>query len=83
MTNTLSPTQLTIARILSKGENYPLGIVAASKGKLERNSVYVIISRMEEKGHVSSRYKRRVGDQRPRRMCRLTAAGKKAMEVSK
>lgn len=84
MQTNLSPVQKTIARILSqKGEEYPLAIVAASKGKLVRNSVYVIISRMEKRGLVSSRYKWVKGDQRPRRMCKLTAAGKKAMKVSK
>ncbi len=69
----LSPSQTVIAKHLAKSEDYPLAIVASSRGKLSLNSIYVIIDRMEDRGLISSKPDGR------RRMCKLTAAGRKAL----
>jgi len=37
------------------GESYGLQLVAASKGRLKRGTVYVTLGRMEDKGYVVSR----------------------------
>jgi PadR family transcriptional regulator PadR len=37
------------------GESYGLQLVATSKGRLKRGTVYVTLGRMEDKGYVTSR----------------------------
>jgi len=45
----------TILRLLiGKGELYGLQLVQESEGELKRGTVYVTLSRMEEKGYVES-----------------------------
>jgi DNA-binding PadR family transcriptional regulator len=52
----LSAKETLILELLARGEElYGLQLVAASKGRLKRGTVYVTLGRMEDKGYVTSR----------------------------
>jgi DNA-binding PadR family transcriptional regulator len=52
----LSSKESLILELLARGEElYGLQLVAASKGRLKRGTVYVTLGRMEQKGYVTSR----------------------------
>jgi PadR family transcriptional regulator len=52
----LSPKELLILELLvSEREAYGLELVAGSRGRLKRGTVYVTLGRMEDKGYVTSR----------------------------
>jgi DNA-binding PadR family transcriptional regulator len=51
---TLSPKELLVLELLRDRELYGLQLVAASRGRLKRGTVYVTLGRMEEKGYISS-----------------------------
>jgi PadR family transcriptional regulator len=52
---TLSNKELLILQLLVRGnELYGLQLVAASRGRLKRGTVYVTLGRMEEKGYITS-----------------------------
>jgi DNA-binding PadR family transcriptional regulator len=51
----LSAKETLILEILAhEGELYGLQLVAASKGRLKRGTVYVTLGRMEDKGYVTA-----------------------------
>lgn len=68
---------------LAGGERFGLEVVEASGGRIKRGSVYVLLNRLEEKGAVASRLEARPGEEGglPRRLYRLTAAGRRALEA--
>ena len=52
----LSAKESVVLDLLAQyGELYGLQLVAASKGRLKRGTVYVTLGRMETKGYVTSR----------------------------
>lgn len=52
----LSAMEALILDLLAQGEEqYGLQLVAASRGRLKRGTVYVTLGRMEDKGYVRSR----------------------------
>jgi DNA-binding PadR family transcriptional regulator len=51
----LSDKERVILELLTDGEQYGLQLVAASKGRLKRGTIYVTLGRMETKGYVTSR----------------------------
>src|SRR4051794_11724705 len=52
----LSAKESLILDLLTRdGELYGLQLVAASKGRLKRGTVYVTLGRMEDKGYVTAR----------------------------
>lgn len=52
---TLSAKELLVLDLLVRGrELYGLQLVAASRGRLKRGTVYVTLGRMEEKGYITS-----------------------------
>jgi DNA-binding PadR family transcriptional regulator len=51
----ISPTESVIIDLLRGRERYGLELVDRSGGLLKRGSVYVLLSRMEAKGFVTSR----------------------------
>jgi PadR family transcriptional regulator PadR len=52
----LSTKEWLILELLGRGEElYGLQLVAASKGRLKRGTVYVTLGRMQKKGYVTSR----------------------------
>lgn len=53
---TVSPKELLVLELLrQEHELYGLQLVAASKGRLKRGTVYVTLGRMEDKGYITSR----------------------------
>jgi len=52
---TLSPKEFVVLELLVRHEElYGLQLVAASKGRLKRGTVYVTLGRMEQKGYIAS-----------------------------
>ena len=52
----LSRKELLVLELLAHDqERYGLQLVAASKGRLKRGTVYVTLGRMEDKGYITSR----------------------------
>ncbi len=53
---TVSRKELLILELLIRGkELYGLQLVAASRGRLKKGTVYVTLGRMEEKGYIAAR----------------------------
>jgi PadR family transcriptional regulator, regulatory protein PadR len=53
---TVSPKELLVLELLVRDkELYGLQLVAASKGRLKRGTVYVTLGRMEDKGYIASK----------------------------
>ena len=78
----VSPLELLILEMLSEnGPTYGLDLVAQSRGRLKRGSVYVTLGRMEEKGLVTSRLDERQGEGPARRLYEPTAMGLRALTV--
>jgi PadR family transcriptional regulator, regulatory protein PadR len=52
---TVSPKELLVLELLIRAKAlYGLQLVAASKGRLKRGTVYVTLGRMEDKGYITS-----------------------------
>jgi DNA-binding PadR family transcriptional regulator len=81
---TVSSKELLVLEMLVReNELYGLQLVAASKGRLKRGTVYVTLGRMEEKGYITSRL-----DQPPpgagglpRRIYQPTALGRRMLRT--
>ena len=76
---TLPLKEALILDLLARGkELYGLELVAASKGRLKRGTVYVTLGRMEEKGYVTSRLEDAPASAGglPRRIYEATAFGR-------
>lgn len=70
--------------LINGGEMYGLEMVKASDGNLKRGTIYVMLSRMEEKGYVKSRHDKEVGlAGMPRRKFIITGFGQRAFRASK
>jgi DNA-binding PadR family transcriptional regulator len=53
---TVSPKELLVLELLVRGKDrYGLQLVAASRGRLKRGTVYVTLGRMEDKGYITSK----------------------------
>jgi PadR family transcriptional regulator, regulatory protein PadR len=76
---TLSAKERLVLELLAgEGELYGLQMVAASKRRLKRGTIYVTLGRMERKGFITSRLENappQAGGL-PRRLYTLTAAGR-------
>ena len=80
----LSALETLILDLLSaNAPTYGLDLVAESRGRLKRGSVYVTLGRMETKGLVSSALDRRPGEGPPRRLYSPTRLGLKALVASR
>ena len=52
---TVSPKELLVLELLVRGkQRYGLQLVAASRGRLKRGTIYVTLGRMEDKGYITS-----------------------------
>jgi PadR family transcriptional regulator, regulatory protein PadR len=81
---TLSPKEFLILELLLRGdESYGLQLVAASKRRLKRGTVYVTLGRMEQKGYISSRLEGAPAEAGglPRRLYRPTALGRRVFRL--
>src|SRR3954463_6287897 len=69
--------------LIRGAELYGLELVAASKGRLKRGTVYVTLGRMEDKGFISSRLEDAPANQGglPRRIYEPTAFGRRVMKA--
>lgn len=79
----MSSIESLVLELLRGGERYGLELVEASGGKLKRGSVYVTLSRMEDKGFVESRQEERPAGAigLPRRLYRATSYGLKVHDA--
>jgi DNA-binding PadR family transcriptional regulator len=81
---TLSVKESLILDLLTeRGELYGLQLVAASRRKLKRGTVYVTLGRMEQKGYITSRLEdapANVGGM-PRRLYQVTSLGRRVLAV--
>jgi DNA-binding PadR family transcriptional regulator len=73
----LSSKEAEVLALLGAGESFGLQIVDASGGTIARGTIYVTLSRMEEKGFVTSRADPRSAGApgMPRRLYRATVLG--------
>ena len=64
-------------------EMYGLEMVASSRDRLKRGTVYVTLDRMEDKGYVQSRQEEPRPDASgiPRRLYRVTGYGRKIFDI--
>jgi DNA-binding PadR family transcriptional regulator len=80
----LSPKESLIVELLLRDtELYGLQMVAASRGRLKRGTVYVTLGRMEDKGFIMSREEAPPPDEGglPRRLYRATPLGRHVYEA--
>lgn len=81
---TLPPKEALILELLvGESEMYGLQLVAASKHRLKRGTVYVTLGRMEDKGFITSRLEDappEVGGL-PRRVYEPTAFGRRVLDA--
>ena len=74
----LSPKEYEILQLLIEhGELYGLDMIKRSKA-LKRGSIYVLLSRMSDKGFVESRLSKEPSGGPPRRRYKATALGNRA-----
>ena len=81
---TLPPKEALILELLLRHEEmYGLQLVAASKKRLKRGTVYVTLGRMEEKGYITSWLEGPPPDAggMPRRLYQPTALGRRVLKV--
>jgi DNA-binding PadR family transcriptional regulator len=81
---TLSGKEALILELLvGSGDMYGLELVAASRGRLKRGTVYVTLGRMEDKGYVSSSVETQppAGGGLPRRIYTATALGRRVLDT--
>ena len=79
---TLPSKESLILELLVRGrELYGLELVATSRGRLKRGTVYVTLGRMEEKGYISSRLEDAppTAGGLPRRLYKPTAFGRRVL----
>ncbi len=74
---------LVLDLLAAKAPTYGLDLVAASRGRLKRGSVYVTLGRMEQKGLVTSRVAARPGEGPSRRLYEPTALGLRALVAAR
>jgi DNA-binding PadR family transcriptional regulator len=74
---------LILELLLREGELYGLQLVAASRRRLKRGTVYVTLGRMEEKGYITARLEDPPSDVggMPRRVYRPTELGRRVLAV--
>ena len=79
---TLSEKESLILELLRQGDQmYGLQLVAASRRRLKRGTVYVTLGRMEEKGYITSHLEDAPANAGglPRRIYRPTALGQRVL----
>ena len=74
---------LVLDLLVSSAPTYGLDLVAASRGRLKRGSVYVTLGRMEQKGFVRSRVEERPGEGPSRRLYEPTPLGLRSLVVAR
>jgi DNA-binding PadR family transcriptional regulator len=81
---TLPPKEALILELLvGESEMYGLQLVAASRRRLKRGTVYVTLGRMEEKGFITSRLEEAPPESGglPRRIYEATPFGRRVLDA--
>src|SRR5687767_11960125 len=81
---TVSPKELLVLELLVKDKHsYGLQLVAASRRRLKRGTVYVTLGRMEEKGYITSHLEDPPSKSGglPRRVYQPTALGRRVLKA--
>jgi PadR family transcriptional regulator, regulatory protein PadR len=81
---TLPPKEALILELLiGDSEMYGLQLVAASRRRLKRGTVYVTLGRMEDKGFITSRFESAPANEggMPRRLYQPTPLGRRALDA--
>ena len=81
---TLSVKESLILDLLTeRGELYGLQLVSTSRRKLKRGTVYVTLSRMEQKGYITSRLEDAPPNMggMPRRLYQVTSLGRRVLSA--
>lgn len=80
----LSQKEYQILELLrSGGERFGLEMVKESNGALKRGTIYVTLTRMIEKGYLTSRQENSPSDPgMPRRLYMITGEGTRAMRIA-
>src|SRR4051812_18022995 len=79
---TLSPKEsLVLELLVAQRELYGLQLVAASRHRLKRGTIYVTLGRMEDKGYITSRLEAPPPQSggMPRRLYQPTALGRQVL----
>lgn len=76
-----SRNEIEVLQLLAGGrELYGLELIKRSRGALKRNSIYVVLGRMEDQGLVTGReVKVKGAPGLPRRLYKITGLGQKAL----
>jgi PadR family transcriptional regulator, regulatory protein PadR len=76
-----SGNEVEVLRLLAGGrELYGLEMIKRSRGALKRNSIYVVLGRMEDQGFINGREVKLEGTPgMPRRLYRITGLGQRAL----
>jgi PadR family transcriptional regulator, regulatory protein PadR len=74
---------LVLELLVGTGEMYGLELVAASKRRLKRGTIYVTLGRMEDKGLITSRLEAAPADAGglPRRIYEATPLGRRVLDA--
>jgi PadR family transcriptional regulator len=74
---------LILELLIREKEMYGLQLVAASRRRLKRGTVYVTLGRMEDKGYITSRLEAPPSDAggMPRRLYQATALGRRVLKL--
>ena len=75
--------ELILELLIGRREMYGLELVAASRGRLKRGTVYVTLGRMEEKGYIRSHLEDAPPDAGglPRRLYEATPLGRRVLDA--
>jgi PadR family transcriptional regulator, regulatory protein PadR len=75
--------RLILELLVAAREMYGLELVAASRGRLKRGTVYVTLGRMKEKGFIMSRLEDPPADAGglPRRVYKATPLGRRVLDA--
>ena len=75
--------ELILELLIGRREMYGLELVAASRGRLKRGTVYVTLGRMEEKGYIRSHLEDALPDAGglPRRLYEATPLGRRVLDA--
>ena len=76
-----SGNEVEVLRLLAGGrELYGLEMIKRSDGALKRNSIYVVLGRMEDQGFIKGREVKKKGTPgMPRRLYKVTGLGQRAL----
>jgi PadR family transcriptional regulator, regulatory protein PadR len=77
-----SRNEVEVLRLLAGRELYGLELIRRSEGALKRNSIYVVLGRMEDQGYIKGREVKEPNTPGlPRRLYKITGIGERALAM--